>query len=644
MNKRQSKLYTMLQKNQNTPFAAAFYSKKLNVSKRTFYSDLNALDEIISIDGYTLNRIPGVGIYINKKFSKNSQLTESNNKPNIKDRHISIFKRLLIDEEIVSLKSLSESYFVSISSIRNDFKRIENDFLDNNTLYLGHSSKGTYLEGSENRRLKTHIKFGLFIYLNHHNLNPEGSYIDRYKDWYTSEIVESSSKVIKELENEGLIFVSDHYRVSLLITLIVLTFNARKIRVQTIEDNGVTKEDIIDFSNSLGMKIIEKLSNYTDIKFIHKDILFLNAYLDGIRMDSIDQDYNLKIEPVIERILLSISDSLGINVNHHTTIKNQLLIHIQAMLYRINMNIEIKSSLTQEIQQEYLALFNSLWLILNEELGELIDYRVIPEDEVSFIVLYLQTMLDKEKESKKILVIHPYGLSISQLFSNKLKQILPPAVLIEVPSNSLTNCPEIEDFDLTISTVELDCSSHKIIYVSPVLTDVDIAKIVKKYNELLVNKSNSHDYKYPVLSKFIDDKFILLAEKNINKRKDDVLKEMHNKLLSVGYVKEGYLESMLERERIGNTEIGLETAVPHGEIKYVKKTVISFYLLREQIKWTESNIRLIIFPVISPFERNYVHELFKEILRLLENKEIQDRLKTIKNVRDLKLLLEGEIK
>lgn len=93
----------------------------------------------------------------------------------------------------------------------------------------------------------------------------------------------------------------------------------------------------------------------------------------------------------------------------------------------------------------------------------------------------------------------------------------------------------------------------------------------------------------------------ILLEKNIYLNLKPMSKEeaiilAGNLLVENGYVKESYVESMLEREKVYNTYIGNNIAIPHGistSQKDVIKSGIVVLQFKEAINYDDNKVNLI---------------------------------------------------
>ncbi len=78
---------------------------------------------------------------------------------------------------------------------------------------------------------------------------------------------------------------------------------------------------------------------------------------------------------------------------------------------------------------------------------------------------------------------------------------------------------------------------------------------------------------------------------------DEAIIAMGKLLKASGYIEEGYIQGMLNRDHSLTTYIGNDIAIPHGEYEVkdcVKKTGIAVMIYPEGIKWADGNVRIVI--------------------------------------------------
>jgi len=86
----------------------------------------------------------------------------------------------------------------------------------------------------------------------------------------------------------------------------------------------------------------------------------------------------------------------------------------------------------------------------------------------------------------------------------------------------------------------------------------------------------------------------------------DLFDEMVNSLFSAGYIKnkKNILSKLMERERLGTTSVGNNSAVPHAKVKGLEKTIVFLCISRKGIKYSiendENELINIVILILSP--------------------------------------------
>lgn len=97
----------------------------------------------------------------------------------------------------------------------------------------------------------------------------------------------------------------------------------------------------------------------------------------------------------------------------------------------------------------------------------------------------------------------------------------------------------------------------------------------------------------------------ILADENIElnvslTNKDDVIRHVGGILVKNGYVKETYIDKMLEREKLTSTYIGNQVAIPHGTEDSrddVEATGISLITIPNGVDFGDGNIAKVIIGI-----------------------------------------------
>lgn len=148
--------------------------------------------------------------------------------------------------------------------------------------------------------------------------------------------------------------------------------------------------------------------------------------------------------------------------------------------------------------------------------------------------------------------------------------------------------------------------------------------------ELVSNKKMLLDHLFfrssqQTFEKMIKREFILLNCQVSSKQ--EVLERMCVLLYNKGYIKRGYLDSILNREKMNSTYFKGGIAIPHGLPVYVDKSAFVFVKTKEPIIWdTEKRkVDIICLFAVKDGDTEVINRLFK----VLKNREIIKEIKKV---------------
>lgn len=132
------------------------------------------------------------------------------------------------------------------------------------------------------------------------------------------------------------------------------------------------------------------------------------------------------------------------------------------------------------------------------------------------------------------------------------------------------------------------------------------------------------------LMDFLDKKAIIPELEKGNK--EEVIREMVSKLVTMGEVKDGEetVRILMEREKLGSTGIGEGVAIPHGKSKDVKKITAVFAKAKEGIDFEalDGEPVYLFFLLVAPESSTSEHiKALARISRLLKDSNFRKKLK-----------------
>ena len=529
-----------------------------------------------------------------------------------KERSTILAMILLNASGYVTVDQLKEKIGVSRNTLLQDLQELKIWFKENGMTLVSQVRRGYIIEASE-----LDVRKGILKLL---EVNGDDNY---YKNGYdlsvfwnlllkeadSLEIYEKMKNCILEEEEETQIFFADY---SFFEAVTELTIVANRIVRKhflpgyfTNEWNYLKEGSKYTFSKGLFGKISDMFQ--MDVREV--EILYYTECLNGksYLKDDAQKTNALELRVMIAETIYQISSCFGIDFYLDFTLYDLLVAHMRSAVHRLKNSEVLVNPLKDTLMQDYPEIFESV----KQHLGSLEDYvgQKFSEDEMSFMVLYFASVMEKEKaeteKSRKVKValVCATGRGTAQFMMAKLKTL---DDMIEIVSiSSFHNMREIEKngTQMIISTIPLD--NVKIPYVevrSPMLEKDDILDIQRKVLEIREGDGGEGKEREPEITSPPDVNiqgafYDLLNEQRIQvgyeaKDWEDAVRQSGNLLHSTGAVEPGYVDEMVMNIKRNGPYIVVcpETALPHASAEQgVIEEAASILRLKEPIDFHSGN-------------------------------------------------------
>lgn len=609
-----------------------YYSSILNISPRTLYSDINAINCHINKFQMTVDKKPGEGIRIVGDLQGKIKLQHFLNSDNqsqvtlsTKERQLDIARLLLVEEKTVSYQQLSDHYLVSKTSIAKDMEVI-GSYLNDETVSIQSNKKGTKVIGTEVQKQYS-LKRYTSLLLKENNCLEEEEFFKNapevLKRVYPDKIVKLSFRLVNQIEDALNIALSYYYLKSLVITLIVFIYGLTK-RKNTDWEKCLTFQEIVTLETYLIAKdIIEVVAKELKITFNESDIDYLNRQFmaHGLKPKLKSKIETKKYRKIVSDIIKEMSTAMHVELTKDQKLFDGLMFHLIPMEYRLKMGIRIQNPLLNELKAQYSVTLSATWYVMAKV--ETILGITLTEDEVAFIMVHFQAAIERNTQLKKILIVCPTGIGSSELIANKIKRFLPAQNIVEVVPIRKIYENDLDNVDLIISSVKLDICKKPVVYVSPLVTNTDLKNISNFYADMfyrdhtLCNSINEYHFEY--ISEVLD-KDLIFTNCNCS-TKEECLFKMIEAIEEKQDVLDGFKESILEREKLGTTALDSGAAIPHASPETVKNSKIVIMTLKNFIRWDNKYINTIILICIASKDIRKVKNILSEIYEIIEAKE-----------------------
>lgn len=491
LNERQKLIVKIIVDNQEEYTPVKKIANLLNISEKTIYREL---EKIELLNEFQIEKIKGKGIKIKETNKSLKNLYQINNiiieNFSVNQRRYDIYYNLLIDSpKNTTLNLLSEKYYVGQASIVNDIKYIQEKLIYKE-LSLIKDKNGTRIEGSE-ANIRKAIGYLIEKYKTENkNTEQSSSRIDSvtYNELilkFGQDRIHIVEEIVKKAEEKLFYKLGDVYYVNLCIHILIMLKRCENL-IDKIEGNDLEVKD--KYLYSIATNMVESLKNKFNINIQNNEIYNIYQYLCSSGIAKLDKNFNRKIkfegEEYFIEFVNKVKVELGIDIEEMESLYIMFQIHIKALLNRIRFNIEISNSLLEEIKENFEELYGNVKRILSELPSNNL-LKTISDDEIGYIVMYYQVVLENKKEEKKVLVVCSSGIGISQLLKNRLENKIKSIVVVDTLPNIEIENKDLKDIDLIISTIKLDEEKIKrpVVYVTALLADNDIKKISQKLYE-----------------------------------------------------------------------------------------------------------------------------------------------------------------
>ena len=571
-------------------------SEKYQISERIVRKKIRELNDELNESGLPSVSINGEGILrfevreeglleqIQKFIMNNDFYTYHLSK---NERKTILAMLLLNQEKYVTAAWISEYISTSRNTVISDLNDLKDWFLKHNMKLVSQVQKGYIVEASEGdirsgmlKLLELNLdeeKYGAMgaFHVFGHLLLKEIQYQGRY---------ETIQKVLREEELRHDCFLSDFSFSVAVYELLILAERVKKGKTLEQERQPDWENASLSSKYPLSRAVLDRLAEEFSLDIPAAEAenfvfcLRRKSYLKS-GTNNVDQ---LVIPVLIGEVIYRIISRFRINFYLDFALYDLLVDHMKSSVYRMSSGEVLENPFRGEIEKGYPEVFCTV----EECLKPLEDYLgvKVPRDEVSFLVMYFASMLERDKlermRERKVpaVLVCAMGRGTVQLMLAKLKQLEDVLEITDVrSSHELKDMGNIND-QLVISTVAFpDGEIQNILMVSPLLEQEDIYRIRRKATKLRENWSGGQTAE---TGKFLKKQkkaernslgAMLSADRIALKQEaqswEEGVRAAGRLLYESGAVTYEYIEAMVENIKVNGSYVVIYSgiAAPHAE-------------------------------------------------------------------------------
>lgn len=631
------------------PVSTSKISEETGISRSTLKNDLNIISAFLKSKKIILVRKPKVGVYIkgeeNIKHALKNELSFLRKKTNLDkdERIVQLLLDCLTNDKIPTIEDWCDKFGTSRPTIVNDLNHVKSWLKEEGLILEGKSGVGYRLIGGEENIRNALVR--LIVQAHKEDFKNliarlRSKEENNTKFFAKSLLGEFNFSKIKEFLND----IETQTNTKLIDKDYVIVALKIAVSIRRVKNKHyliMNAKKLFNIMQNPTYKTIYKkrllLEEFYNIKFSPEEIAYITLSFISSRVQEVSLPYNNhnnedeKYRNYAERIGKIADDVFGLSISNDEEFIHMLELHLKTTLNKIKYGIKIENPLLNEIREEYPLAFN-----IAERVTVMLGRRMhmeIPETEAGYIAMYIAMAMEKikhqKKKRKKVAVICAMAVGTSSLLFWRLVNEMPDIDLVQVGSyRDIVEGRIDPDIDLIISTIPLPEMKIPHIVVSPFLN----SKERKKIRDILGIAKYKVKYPSPAkVGEILDTKTIF---SNIRAEKaKDVISFLGKSLVRNGYVREGFVKAVLQREKKFPT--GLNTpipiALPHVNADFTLKMGFAIATLKNKVMFNQMGkpdkqigVRIVIIPALTPINED--NAVFYELLQKCKDTKITRKL------------------
>lgn len=580
-----------------------------DVSEKTVRMRLKDLSQCLTRNGARLVSKKGMGyrLMIDDRKKYMDFVFNSADIPSSPEDRIQYIMVLFINQkDYIKKEKLCEFLFVSERTLTTELRKIENIFekyglsLDRRPFY------GMKLEGKEFDKRRCMLDY--LVAPGYHALGD--------KDAQEQEIKKIGKNVLEVINRNYVNFSEMSFKN--LIDYIYIA--AKRMRKGYYVEND--DELLVQAGGKPELQIAEELMER--IKEIYSlstnpmETFYVGVYIAGKRNiggSSINRS-NFIIEERIDRLVFQMLQEVysvfKLDFRDNFNLRMLLNQHTIPLDVRMTYGIPLKNSLLEEVKEKYMFAYT----VAKQACIPLQQYyhQELSEDEISYYAILFALALEQQGQSvmkKNVLLVCVNGKASSQLLMYRLKKEF--GEFIE--KIYISNLYEISKFDFrqidyVFTTVPLPVQVNvPIVQIHDFLEDEDIMKVKRRF----MYGDNSW------IETFYTEELFFTGI--TGETKEAVLSELCQRINGVRKLPDGFYQSVLEREDMGNTDYGNFSAIPHPHENMLPDNLICVGILEKPILWVKNEVQLIVLVSIADSMNENTQKFYEATMKLLMDKD-----------------------
>ena len=409
-------------------------------------------------------------------------------------------------------------------------------------------------------------------------------------------------KLIKEYFDSRYIQISDA-NLYMIVSSVYITLirNYQNHKVVALTKEETVSQEIGQFFDYLREQSLE-LNN--------GDLEILGGLLHGFKLTANpveESEINSLSVLILEDFCHDVMEKYHFDLWQSQSFYDNILIHIEYMIRRMETGYEVKNPILNEIKKQYPYAYEISMLMVP------IVYRYkncyIQDDEISYIAIFVEHFLENVNQKLKAVIISSTRFSVSSIVSTWLQTNFQNQIetVAMIPRHNLEQYLEEHPVDLIISIMDS--------VVHPTVATFKIEGIPNQYTQTsmnaLIHKIRMNYRFREIIKEHFNQKTIRIYNEKVEF--EQVIRELSEALKAEDYLYDvdEFVNDVLQREVNYPTFIGDWFMIPHPLVTFAKKTSIGVAVLKKPIRMQEKEIQLIFLLAMERKQNEQIGVLFQ---------------------------------
>ncbi|MEG1461468.1 BglG family transcription antiterminator [Anaerorhabdus sp.] len=569
----------------------------LSVSSRTIRNEINEINKLFGKALILSNNKTGYSLNEQYKSEIKLLLNDADDRNDGLLRSYEILGKVLFDAEL-QLEDLSELMNYSSQTIRKDIQKLDQHLLSHYQISLIEvESEKIKIKASEEVIRETLFKI-LKDAITSNNTDYAKLLEVILDDGFKKELLDQVLDAIFTLCDECEIQISiENIKILQAAVVICIVRNEYNFTVEN-------EKEII---NPILLTLMSKVSNLNE-----KDLPLLQKLIHTFKI--IKNDKSIEIHDfsrvVLDEFIDEVFDKYNLNLKESDDLYNNMLVHIEYMLRRIENGYELRNPIISDIKSKYPFAYEVSMLVVH--IVYKYKNRYILDDEVSYLAIYIEHFLENINEKIRAVLVSSQRHSINQVLEKWIDTNFKNQIVIQkILDKTRMQHYNLSSFDLILTFNEQIYSTELETFAFNGLPEMrDVNRLNECIHTVKMNqriKSAINNYIHVDLIKIFDDTTF-----------ENVIEELSNLLENKEIIDSSkeFSEDVIAREINYPTNLGDTLMMPHPLYTFANKTAVAIGVIKKGIEHNENVVRLVFLLAIEKVrnsEINFIFQFFKQI-------------------------------